>query len=429
MRSQNKSLLAIASGLLGVLLTLLLSAKLIVLQSFRAIEGDRAREHLLRVVGAIDNELDYLAVSVGDYAAWDETYRFVQDGNAGYAEANLAEASLARLRVDLVAFVRTTGELVYAKAVDSETAKSVPVPQGLERYLTPSSPLVRLKSPESSGKGILLLDGTPVLVVAKPVLTSSGRGPIQGTLIMGRFIDAAETARLAKLTRLTLEISGCDPATVDSAPFKGIQPLSLDDPLRIMRPDGETLTGFALLGDLDRRPGLLVKATLPRQIYRQGVETIRYFMLWSVLIALLAIFASSRLLGRLSNSRRRREVAECLSAAVVEFSPVAVVLLDAGSCRVLQATPVFSLLLGYTPERLEGVLFRELLAGDRQAFERCREVALREGKMTGPEELRLLHNDRSVVVAEVNAIGTMLDEQQILCLMLRAGTGPRGPGA
>lgn len=421
MNRKQKTLFAITVGLLGILLFLFLSARFIVLTSYRAIEKASAKEHLQRVVNAIDNELDSMASSAGDYASWDDTYRFIQDGNAEFIKSNLAEASLAKLRVNLVAFIRPSGEIVFAKALDRETAKAVPLPPGLGQHLTASSPLLQHRSTESTVKGVLVAHGTPILVVAKPILTNEGKGPIHGTLIMGRFIDAAETARLANMTRLHLDISACDQASLNAAPFKGKKPLTLAKPFRIHRADDKTLNGFALIGDIYNRPALLTQITLVRQIYQQGVKTLRYFLFCCVLISLVSIIVCNWGLGKYFASQREEET-ERLYAAAVEHAAMGVAILEAGSCRIVRANTELSLLLGYPPGLLEGTLFREILADAPEFFERCIETVLRDGK-TNRAELHLTRNDRSMAVVEVHASGTLLDDQQYLCLMLHDLTG------
>lgn len=416
MNRKQKTLFVITVGLLGILLLLLLSARFIVLTSYRAIEKASAKEHLQRVVNAIDNELDSMASSTGDYAAWDDTYRFMQDGNAEFIKSNLAEDSLAKLRVNLVAFVRPSGEIVFAKALDSGTAKAVPLPPGLGQHLTASSPLLQHRSTESTVKGVLVTHGTPILVVAKPILTNEGKGPIRGTLIMGRFIDAAETARLANITRLHLDISACDQATLNTAPFKGKKPLSLDKPFRVHRADEKTLNGFALIGDIYNRPALLAQITLVRQIYQQGVKTLRYFLFCCVLISLVSIIVCNWGLGKYFGSQREEET-ERLYAAALEHTAMGVAILEAASCRIVRANTGFSVQMGYPPGLIEGTLFREILADNPESFERCIETVFRDGK-TNRAELHLTRNDRSLAVMEVHASGTMLDDQQYLCLVL-----------
>ena len=424
MNRKQKTLFAIAAGLLGIILIILLSARFIVLSGYRALEKASANENLQRVVNAIDGELDSLAASTGDYATWDETYRFMQDGNAGFIKSNMDETSLAKLRVNLVAFVRPSGEILFAKAVDIKTAKAVPLPQGLERQIAASGPLLRHPSLQSTVKGVLLLHGTPVLVAAKPVLTNAGKGPIRGTLVMGRFIDAAETARLADMTRLPLEIRTCDQVSLNTAPFKGKRPITLAKPFRVRRIDDDTLKGFALIGDINNRPALVAQITLVRRIYQQGVETLRYFVFCCILISVVSIMLSNWGLGKYFASQHQEET-ERLYAAAVEHSAAGVAILDAETGRVVRVNTGLSALLGYPSGLLEGALFRELLADDPESFERRRSAALR-GEKPDWGELRLTRKDRSEAVMEPSGGVIQLDGRQFLCLTLHDVTGRKG---
>ena len=45
-----------------------------------------------------------------------------------------------------------------------------------------------------------------MLVASRPVLTTAGKGPIRGSLIMGRYLDAAEVKRLGERTHLSVAL-------------------------------------------------------------------------------------------------------------------------------------------------------------------------------------------------------------------------------
>jgi PAS domain S-box-containing protein len=416
MKRYQETLLVSSIGLLVILVILLLSAKFIVLKSFRMIETADVTEHLERIVSTVDNDLASLGAWAGDYATWDDTYRYLQDSNPDFVSTNLTATSLAKLNIDLVALVRSTGEIVYATALNSKTAQIEPAPADLVQHLTPTSPLLQLPAAESTVKGILPLAGGPLLVVAKPVLTSAGTGPIKGALIMGRFINTAEIAHLANLTRIPLEKVPLDAHTLTAPPFSKAKPLSLANPIRVKRLNEETVHGFALFGDLYQRPALLIKATIPRHIYIQGVKTIRYFLVWCGLIALGGIIAINWGLKKYAQSQLYEEK-ERLFAAALTQTATAIVILEAASGRIVQANAAFSLLLGFAPSQLEGTLIRELLRDSQAEFEQCREATLRQGNRLTCA-LQLVHHDTSTVSVAMDANVIRQNGQQYLCLEL-----------
>ncbi|MEZ5333908.1 MAG: CHASE4 domain-containing protein [Methanolobus sp.] len=53
------------------------------------IENKVLEDNALRVQRAFENELQHMDKNVYDWSAWDDTYKFVQDGNSEYIEANV----------------------------------------------------------------------------------------------------------------------------------------------------------------------------------------------------------------------------------------------------------------------------------------------------------------------------------------------------
>jgi sensor domain CHASE-containing protein len=416
MEQKKKAIITFSSTLLIILLLLLISVKYLVLNSYLALEDEDAKEHLQRVDYAFENELDSLEAIAGDYAAWDDTYQFIQSADSRYVTSNLTDDSLAKLRVDLIVFVRNNGQIILSKFLKNGAVSVKPVSTGLTTHLEPSSPLTHCKSPQDKVRGVIVIDGLPYLVVAKPVLTSEVQGPVIGSLIMGRKIDTAELSRMQKMTRLPLDISLIDPKIPLPVGSRGGKPLSMENRFLVRKVNYEILNGIALIGDIYQKPSLLIKVKIERDIYRSGVKTSRYFMAWAVIISIISIIVLNSVLGRFVSEKRDIE-AERLNFAAIQGLARGVVLLDSESYRIVQVNPAFAFSLGYSPERLCGVLLRELFA-DSSDFAVLLE-SLRSGAKSGLPELRLLNNDRSVITLEADATPAVLDGIEYICLLLK----------
>jgi sensor domain CHASE-containing protein len=419
MKRKQETLLVSSIGLLVIILILMFSAKFIVLKGFTALETDDTREHLQWLVNTVDNELDALGSWAGDYATWDDSYRFIQDGNPEFAAINLSTESLSKLRINLVAMVRSSGEIVFASALDHTTRKNLPVPPDLARHLTTTSPLLQFSTRESTVKGILTLSSGPYLVVAKPILTSKGLGPSQGALIMARAIDPNEISRLARLTNISLAAIPVDTASFAKPPFSASRPLSLANPLRVKPLDDDIINGYALFGDLYQRPALLIKATFPRHIYTKGVKTIRYFLVWCGLISAASLVTINWALHKYASSQRHEDTEQLFAAALAQTT-TSVLLLDADTGRIEQVNAAVSLLLGFTPEQLDGTLIKELLAdgGTWAAFDQCREATIRD-RSRNCCTLQLRCHDQQAIGVIAVASAVVLNNRHYLCLELQ----------
>ncbi|MEQ1854596.1 MAG: CHASE4 domain-containing protein, partial [Chthoniobacteraceae bacterium] len=59
--------------------------------SFDALEAERVEVDVERVAAALAEEIDKLHSTARDWAEWDESYAFVEDGNEAYAKSNLTD--------------------------------------------------------------------------------------------------------------------------------------------------------------------------------------------------------------------------------------------------------------------------------------------------------------------------------------------------
>ncbi|MGC8839485.1 MAG: CHASE4 domain-containing protein [Anaerolineae bacterium] len=290
MTLRQKTLALLTATLLLLFLASTGAAWFILARHAVQIEEEHTRGHMQQVLHALQSRLDSLDTIAHDWAAWDDTYAFVQDRNPAYIESNLVDSTFTGLGVNWMLFLDAEGRLVYGKAVDLEEEAEVPLPEGLEDHLKPGSPLLHHPDTEHSLTGLLALPAGPVVVVSRPIVTSNGEGPIRGTFIMGRFLDEAFLEDLAHLVNHPLvayrpgdpglpEKAAGALATLAAGPPEGVavRPLS-----------GATVAAYTLLRDVYGEPILLLEADLPRDLYRQSVRAME-LVLASLGIAGLAL--------------------------------------------------------------------------------------------------------------------------------------------
>lgn len=127
MSLRAKSLLVTALTIAVLLVTFLLFTRLILTNSYTQLEQADTTAHVERAVNALNNDLAALSRTANDYAAWGDTYDFMESRDPAYLEANYPDATFANNRLDLVTIVDTQGSLVFAKAFDLDQAREIPV--------------------------------------------------------------------------------------------------------------------------------------------------------------------------------------------------------------------------------------------------------------------------------------------------------------
>lgn len=223
---------------------------------------------MARVRAALDNAISKIDNTAGDWAWWDDTYKYVADRNPVYARSNLGDESIATLSINILVLLNPSNQIVFGTGFNRQTGTKVPLSTAFRRQLVKSNPLLHFAHPLDANQGVLLLPEGPVLVASRSILTSSRKGPSHGTLIFGRFLNQNEIGELSKLTRFPVQVQRLD-ASLPSA-FRNIRPLlSTANPIEIHPANYDTLHGYALIDDIYRKPALMMQVDMPREVYAQ----------------------------------------------------------------------------------------------------------------------------------------------------------------
>jgi sensor domain CHASE-containing protein len=285
---QKKPLIIAGAGVIALFVFLLATSRLFFLSSYAMLEERDVEQNVERALSGLANEISQLNTVVGDYAGWDESCRFVEDGNAAYIKANLSDEIYPKLRVNLILFVDPSGRILYERLIDMRNPARRATPDSLHPYVSASSPLVRHVNTDSIRSGLLMLPEGPLLVVSRPILTSEYKGPVRGALIMGRFLDSREIGRLADITHLSLRFFPLMDPRMPSDVRAGRSSTGENRNIRVQRLSPEIAAGYSLISDIYGKPALVLKVEIPRRLYRQGVTTIRYYIITAMAVGLIA---------------------------------------------------------------------------------------------------------------------------------------------
>jgi sensor domain CHASE-containing protein/class 3 adenylate cyclase len=299
MKLRHKTLLLTTLPLLGLMAILFGSFSVILQRSYGRLEQQDAQRNLQRVEEVLQGDLAQMQSVTEDWAAWNDTYAFVSDGNADYIESNLHKYAFESLQLNMVAVVDRTGRIVYGAEYDFGDRAFAPLPADLAQQLTASGPLMQFEHLADHHQGLLAVNGRLALVIVEPILRSDSTGPARGALVMGRYLSEAVVESLSLRTRLSLRLH-----PLGAAPLPpNLQPVlaslagqtAPDQPPTLIQPQTQdTLAAYALWADLHSQPQALLEVTLPREIYRQGLIS-RHYLGWSLLGSCL-VFTGGMLL-------------------------------------------------------------------------------------------------------------------------------------
>ncbi len=253
-----------------------IGSRSILLDSYIELENSSAIRDVNRSLQAIDQMAEGVGLIASSNSVWNDAYQFVIDRNEAFIKTNLQVASLTGFGTDMLLFFNIKGESVYFAVLDPENTQLISLPTGLEKYLTPKSPLVHLPFNTSHKEGIIATDSSLFIAASHAVVKGDNTGPVHGSLVAVKYFTRAILEKLKRITRLDIVIYRMP--EVDKVP--GLENINqqLNSQTQPLLVKGENqLFGYTFIRDINDDPVAIIKITMPRDIYVSGLQTIKYF--------------------------------------------------------------------------------------------------------------------------------------------------------
>lgn len=257
--------------------------RFLVLPSFHQLEIEEARKDMRRCLAALEGHITQIELLCNDWAAWDDTYAFVETTGEAYIEANLYPSWFIDNDMSIMLFFRSDGTIVWSQYFDRRAGAAAPLPELQERRWEPDHPLVKHTNRDSVVRGVMRTSLGPMLFVSRPILPSEAvEGEvIKGALVMGRLLDDAIVDAIREQTQVSVQVIDLDRQKLPPEAAA----LSHDE-IRIVEESPEILRVLTHTHDYRGRDVLVFDATIPRRIMARGQSAI--FM--STLAAGIAAF-------------------------------------------------------------------------------------------------------------------------------------------
>lgn len=278
----------------------------ITLPGFTDVEHREAVDDLARCREAIARETQFLSDNANDYAAWDDTYEFIENGNEEYKTENLIPETFENLRLNVLAFIRKDGTLVWGevRVGDGKDLELVEANELLQTFARADHRLVVHANPDAKTSGVMLTSMGPLLVGSAPITTSNRDAEIHGAVIMGRFLTDLVVKRIADRTRVAMTLSLLPEVVEGDQP--ALERLIQGAEAWVDASQTQTLFGYALLNDVFEQPAMLLRAEMPRSISQHGQAAVRLAAMTSVgaglfMVIVMWIVLSRMIVGPLTN--------------------------------------------------------------------------------------------------------------------------------
>jgi len=242
-----------------------------------------------------DQEQELASITIGRVQqAIDERYNLLENTAAYLVHSGAALALLqsdssaviefspqnfSDLGMNLIALVNLDGEVVTAYSCDLVSVQEMPLPGEILVHLQAGDPLLATTTDQKAIRGLLRTESGPLLLVSAPVVRSDDRDTIQGTLLVGRFLDALELKRLSNLVRLPLVWMDYDEALTAKGFAEAAASLSAKRP-NLYLPESKTeMSAFQLLSDLYGQPAYILRISLSRTVARNSQLVLNYLLI------------------------------------------------------------------------------------------------------------------------------------------------------
>jgi sensor domain CHASE-containing protein len=243
------------------LAALLVFDRVVLLQSFQAVESAEVRRDVDRVVHGIRAESDRLDLLAVDWASWNDSYEFMDSRSPAFVASNLPPGILASLDLAAIVFLDPAGHVVLSRAaLPDDTTADIPELTPANSMSRVADVLARVKEDGRAGGVIRTGEGPALLVVARPILRSDETGAPRGSLIFARWLDAAHVEKIA--SQLATPVEFLTPAEV---PDGVIGSDASRDSTRITRENGLAM-GYGVVRDIVGQPAIVVRTSQVRGV-------------------------------------------------------------------------------------------------------------------------------------------------------------------
>ena len=413
-----KSILIITGVLLVLLPALLFLSNRVIMQGFLQLEIQDAHQRITRASAAIEADLGQLDTIAADWAARDDSYDFLEGLKEGYLEGSLFPEKITSLDIHLVVFLDRQNRVAITRSYEPLNGLRISGPPDITRVLADNGILDRLNYQEKVAvKGIITVDGSPMLVSARPVTPNNPHVLSNGYLIFGRLLDQAEVSRLATTSDLLLDLRPLDDPNLPED-FRTAQNDLQRENIATRALDEKTFAAYRIFPNVSGEPAYILREQSLRTVYQNGRSTLAFFQISLLLVSLVFGWIGQNALERLMISQRMSLENLGRYQTVVDQVSEGIVLLDSNTKAIREANPAFADLLGFETEELNRKRLYDLTNQSQAEMDAdFNSLKAAGARMIG--ERRYRRSDGTLLDVEVSASRIIYGGRDVLVVVLR----------
>jgi signal transduction histidine kinase/CheY-like chemotaxis protein len=282
-----KFAILLAGIFVGLLLVSIITLSLVVYPTFEEMETREAEKNMGRVIDILNSDIKDVDSFVYDWAAWDDTYQFVKDQNQAYIDSNMNFEYSVNQNHDLYYYWDLQGKPVLNKEV-FEGGNSYGVFKDFPKEGLPRNhPFLGLNTLTSKLFGLIQTSRGPMIIAARPIITSELKGPIVGIIAMGRYLDDRVIEDLIKRSRLNISIWSLE--GIGSVDVPKDAPINIKPGETKTTYEEDSISIYSTYPDIYGNAVIMLRVSMPRDIVNQGKSAITFGFAVSIISGLVII--------------------------------------------------------------------------------------------------------------------------------------------
>jgi len=269
-----RTTVAASLGLAMVILVVVVAVTLrwVLLDQYQRLETRQATVEMDALGAAVAVQAKELDQRVTDWSLWGSCHDWFLDPQPAFIEDLVTETWMDQSGIDLVALFDVRGHLQAGRTLEPDHQRIVTLDATWVPTLS-TAPLLFTHQLDGQAAGIVTLGNQPWLLASRPSLNDAGKGPVRGTVLMGRRLGP---------TFLSAVVQGPD-RIIAVRPMDG--QFSATPSLTPL--DDGILIATIPLPDPTGQAHWYLRSELPREIWQQGVHTNRLLLAVVVAVAFL----------------------------------------------------------------------------------------------------------------------------------------------
>jgi signal transduction histidine kinase/DNA-binding response OmpR family regulator len=288
-----KVLVILATAAVAMLATLYVAADYVILGPFVRLEHLNAQQTLSVVREDFNDEIERLDRANTDLSVYDATYDSMPRPSKEFLHSLLGDTSngwLEQQDVNFIVFADNAANVVAASGFDRQTQEEIGIPPGLLSHVVSGDRLLNFQTPRDKISGVVLLPTGALLAVSHPIVRTNYAGPAHGVLVTARYLDAAGLRRLGERTHLSLSVFRYDDEQAPPDVAEARAHLFASGSTYVRYTDDKFIGGYIRINDVYGDPAVVLRADVPRAIYKQGRISQIYFA--GAMLIIVLFFAS-----------------------------------------------------------------------------------------------------------------------------------------